>query len=154
MVFKNVFKSSLLLLMTLPDLNDTVLHSCLAMTVRDTKLFQQYITDLMSDTLCFVLFGQEKPLRWKEKNTRTHARTHTHITLKFWTKGDCLFFIKFTFKFSKWPSHLNAGCFNMFLLVKYGYIYSLKQVNYCAELFYKFRAVCKGKTAFDCFVSC
>ena len=95
------------------------------------------------------LYGEKKKI-----HARTHARTHTHITLKFWTKGDCLFFIKFTFKFSKWPSHLNAGCFNMFLLVKYGYIYSLKQVNYCAELFYKFRAVCKGKTAFDCFVSC
>ena len=85
LVFKNIFKSSLLLLMTLPDLNDTVLHSCYAMTVPDTKLFQQYITCLISDTLYFVLIGQEKPLRWKEKNTRTHAHTqNTKILNKGW----------------------------------------------------------------------
>ena len=40
----------------------------------------------------------------------------------------------FWHKFSKLPCHLNAAATDMFLLVKYARMYSLKQFNYCADV--------------------
>ena len=45
--------------------------------------------------------------------------------------------------------HLNDVGTNMFLLVKYGKIYSFKQDNYCVTLADKFSAVCKGNMTSD-----
>ena len=59
----------------------------LATKVLDIETFPQHtIPDLISGITLIVSLSQEKPLRWKEKNThihahthtRTHARTHTH----------------------------------------------------------------------------
>ena len=44
----------------------------------DTESFPQHIIADMSSGITFVLFSQEKPLRWKEINTQIHKHTHTH----------------------------------------------------------------------------
>ena len=72
--FQKVYKSYLLLLLVLPSLIDTILHSCLltfsAMIVSDvvtevldTELFPQHtITDLNCSITFIVLFSQQRPL--------------------------------------------------------------------------------------------
>ena len=88
--FLESFKSCLLLLMALPGLFDTILHSCqlegpsmiaydVATKVFDTESFpQDAIADISSGIIFNVLFSQEKQLRQKEINTHTHTHTHTH----------------------------------------------------------------------------
>ena len=44
----------------------------------DTESFPQHIIADMSSGITFVLFSQEKTLRWKEINTHIHKNTHTH----------------------------------------------------------------------------
>ena len=34
--------------------------------------------------ITFVLFSQEKPLRWKEGNIHTHTHTNTHTNVLFY----------------------------------------------------------------------
>ena len=49
------------------------------MTVYDvaTKVLDTESVGLISG-ITFVLFSQEKPLRWKEGNKHTHTHTHKH----------------------------------------------------------------------------
>ena len=50
-----------------------------ATKVLDIETFPQHIIpDLISGITFIVSLSQEKPLRWKEKNTHFHAHTHTH----------------------------------------------------------------------------
>ena len=50
-----------------------------ATKVLDTEIFPQgNIAGLISGITFIILFGQEKPLRWKKINTYTHKHTHTH----------------------------------------------------------------------------
>ena len=50
-----------------------------ATKVLDTEIFpQSNIAGLISGITFIILFGQEKPLRWKEINTYTHKHTHKH----------------------------------------------------------------------------
>ena len=79
--FLESLKSCLLLLMALPGLFDTILHSCqlegpsmiaydVATKVFDTESFpQDAIADISSGIIFNVLFSQEKQLRQKEINT-------------------------------------------------------------------------------------
>ena len=36
--------------------------------------------------ITFVLFSQEKPLRWKEGNKHTHTHKHTHTRMHHFTE--------------------------------------------------------------------
>ena len=45
--------------------------------VLDTESFPQHNNTGLISGIRFVLFSQEKRLRWKEMITRTHARTRT-----------------------------------------------------------------------------
>ena len=70
--FQKVYKSYLLLLVALPGLIDTLLHSC---NVLNTEIFPQHtIADLISRITFIVLFSQEKPLWLKEVNTHIAAK--------------------------------------------------------------------------------
>ena len=44
--------------------------------VLDTESFPQHNNTGLISGIRFVLFSQEKRLRWKEMITHTHARTH------------------------------------------------------------------------------
>ena len=89
--FQKVLKSCISLLVTLPGLIDTLCTVARlkvpAMIVFDvvtkvlgTEGFPQHnIAELNSGTTLIVLLSQEEPSRWKEINTQTHTRTHTHL---------------------------------------------------------------------------
>ena len=46
--------------------------------VLDTESFPQHNNTGLISGIRFVLFSQEKRLRWKEMITHTHARTRAH----------------------------------------------------------------------------
>ena len=89
LVFRT-FKSCLLLLVALPGLIDTIAQLLalrpllwLSKTWRRRYLTQSNFlcTTSLAWSLALHLlccFSQEKPLQWKEINTRTHTHTHTH----------------------------------------------------------------------------
>ena len=49
-----------------------------AKKVLDTGSFPQHNISGLLSGITFVLFSQEKPLRWKEIKTQTHTYTHKH----------------------------------------------------------------------------
>ena len=49
-----------------------------ATKVLDTGSFPQHNISGLLSGITFVLFSQEKPLRWKEIKTQTHTYTHKH----------------------------------------------------------------------------
>ena len=75
-----------------------------ATKVLDIETFPQHIIpDLISGITFIVSLSQEKPLRWKEKNThfhahthtRTHAHTHTHTHTHSHNKHTCCYIIRY-----------------------------------------------------------
>ena len=53
-----------------------------ATKVLDTGSFPQHNISGLLSGITFVLFSQEKPLRWKEIKTQTHTYTHTNTEKK------------------------------------------------------------------------
>ena len=46
--------------------------------VIDAEIFPQHTIVDLNSGIAFVLFSQDKPLRWKETHTQTHIHLHTH----------------------------------------------------------------------------
>ena len=53
-----------------------------ATKVLDTGSFPQHNISGLLSGITFVLFSQEKPLRWKEIKTQPHTYTHTNTEKK------------------------------------------------------------------------